>query len=105
MLPNATLVQGDLKRKTSLPYDDIEQGRQHYGGHQIRKTNHVKQLATPKGMQHVVIKQQNGKVKKKFKGGNWPKNDACNYYNFFDIIIKDLKLFGVKATQSFQKTM
>jgi hypothetical protein len=56
-------------------------------------------------MQHVVIKQQNGKVKKKFKGGNWPKNDACNYYNFFDIIIKDLKLFGVKATQSFQKTM
>jgi hypothetical protein len=61
MLPNATLIQGDLKRKTSLPHGDIEQARQHYGGHQVRRTNHVKQLATPKGTQHVVIKQQNGK--------------------------------------------
>jgi hypothetical protein len=67
MLPNATLVQGDLKRKTSLPHGDIEQARQHCGGHQVRRTNNVKQLATPKGMQHVVIKQQNRKMKKKLK--------------------------------------
>jgi hypothetical protein len=46
---HATLVQGDLKRKTSLPHGDIEQGRQHYGGHQVRTTNHVKTTCNTQG--------------------------------------------------------